>query len=98
MSDAAGADGQATAAEGVDWPALWGEFNFDTPDVHGNRYVSRTKLQTALAVSEQSVPGNAESIISQAVESGTLHEVRMKKAHGPGKVLAGYILTEDSGQ
>jgi len=87
---------QITSAEGVDWPALWQEYGFDTPDACANRYVSPTKLRTALEVTQQPVVGDVDGIIDQALEAGTLHEVRKNRARGQSQVLAGYILTEDA--
>jgi hypothetical protein len=65
---------QATTRD-VDWPALWHEFGFDSEDASGHVYASSLQLETAVAVSDQHIAGDAQSHIDDAVDDGTLHEL-----------------------
>lgn len=70
-----GDDGpQITSAAGVDWSALWAEFNFDSPDANGTMAKSGTKVEEAVRVSEQGIVGDAKQIVAEAVEMGVLHK------------------------
>lgn len=67
-------NGEATddSATEVDWPALWEEFGFDTPDAAGFKLASDTQLEAALQSTEQSPAGDVTGHISQAVASGII--------------------------
>lgn len=83
------ADREDTSDDGVtsvDWPALFAEFGFDTPDVDGNRWVSKTQLVGAVKCSEQGIAGDATGHIEDAVEGGLLTEVK-----ADGGALRGYV-------
>lgn len=80
-----------THAGAVDWPALWAEFGFDTPDAHGNESVGRTKLREALQVSEQPIAADSQALIDSATSDGILREVTLSAGEDSGTVVAGYI-------
>jgi len=84
-----------TSADGVNWPALWAEFGFDTEDAAGKRAKSATKVREAVRVTEQPVTGDAGQIVSDAVENRTLRKVTAE-TEGGELILKGYIL--DGGQ
>jgi len=86
-SDQPAIDGEATddSATDVDWAALWDEFGFDTPDAAGNKCASPTQLEAALQSTEQSIAGDPEGHINQAVAGGILVKCRAE-----GGTLRGY--------
>lgn len=76
-----------TEAENIDWQALWEEFGFDTPDAIDSVIQPETRLVGALESSDQGIGGDAETLISDAVDNGTL-----KKKETPKGALRGYLL------
>lgn len=67
-----------TDARGVDWQALWEEFGFNTPNSVGSMHKSKTKVEEAVRVTEQPIAGDANVILSQAVDLGILAETKHK--------------------
>lgn len=84
-SDGDAADGDVTTT--VDWPALWDEFGFDSPDVVGNEFASGTQLVAAIESSEQDIAGDPSGHIASAVDDGVLHKLTTA-----GGVTRGYVL------
>lgn len=69
-------DGPTSAAE-VKWGALWAEFDFGEPDAAGNQYATDTQLHAAVECSEQGIRGDPETLINDAVDAGTLRELKL---------------------
>lgn len=81
---------QVTNAHEIDWDELWEEFGFDTPDVHGNEYVSSIQLGLALEATEQNFAGDPGAVISDAVEGGILDRLTTPGEKGES-TLRGYV-------
>jgi len=90
---------QITSADGVDWQALWQEFNFDGVDAIGNQYIEPQKLCEALRVTEQPVGGDVRGIIGDAVQQSILHvQTRSLSDEAEGdEARAGYLLVGGGG-
>lgn len=86
LADAGREDTSDDGATSVSWSALFAEFGFDTPDVDGNHWVSRTQLVGAVKCSDQGIAGDAKGRITDAVDDGVLSEVR-----SDGGALRGYV-------
>ncbi|NLV14387.1 hypothetical protein [Haloarcula argentinensis] len=83
--------GEATddSAADVDWAALWDEFGFDTPDAAGNKMASDTQLEAALQATEQSIAGDSEGHINEAVADGSLVKCRAEDGTLRGYAFVG---------
>jgi len=89
-------DERVTETHDIDWPALWREFGFHTPDSVGARYASRTQLRGAIEGSDQQIEGEPQAHIEQAVSAGALQPVRRTDECG-GTHVAGWICVEVHG-
>lgn len=93
MSDVARINSDIINTEDIDWPALWREFGFDTPDAAGCVYASRTQLTAAVESSDQNIAGDAGDHINTAVETGVLKRVTKADEKGT-EHLVGYLCPE----
>lgn len=81
-------DAEQTAT-GVNWPALWTEFGFDSSNVDGNEWVSKIQLFGALQSSEQGISGSAAGHKEKAIEENVLTEVQTENGVTRGYVYVG---------
>lgn len=83
---------ESSAADGVDWVALWSAYGFDTPDAIGATYASKTQLVGALQT-ERDVDGDAGAIIEAAAAAGTLHRMTATSDNG-ADITRGFLLAD----
>lgn len=84
-------DADPTAPADVDWPALWSEFGFESPNANGDVIAHHPQLVAAVESSDQEIARDADAVIDEGVRQGEIVPDATTDTDGERHVR-GYVL------